>query len=107
MNTPLLAFNENGIYCAQAGGNRSSWENILLTHHPEIRKNYFNLCGHLHPGFKLNGAGRQQLKLRCFYKSREQLVLPAFGEFTGNHWISPNLGDQVFVITKKEVILVY
>ncbi len=82
-------------------------ENFLLTHHPEIRENYFNFCGHLHPGFKLNGAGRQQVKLSCFYKSGEQLILPAFGEFTGNYWISPNVGDQVFVITKKEVILVY
>lgn len=82
-------------------------ENLLLTHHPEIRENYFNLCGHLHPGFKLNGAGKQQVKLRCFYKSGEQMILPAFGEFTGNYWISPNVGDQVFVITKKEVILVY
>ncbi|MFO8145855.1 MAG: ligase-associated DNA damage response endonuclease PdeM [Bacteroidota bacterium] len=82
-------------------------ENLLLTHHPETRENYFNLCGHLHPGYKLNGAGRQQVKLRCFYKSGEQLILPAFGEFTGNYWITPNVGDQVFVITKKEVILVY
>lgn len=82
-------------------------ENFLLTHHPEIRKKYFNLCGHLHPGFKLNGKGRQQVKLRCFYKSREQMVLPAFGEFTENYWISPNVGDQVFVITKNEVFLVH
>ena len=82
-------------------------ENFLLTHHPEIRENYFNFCGHLHPGFKLNGVGRQQVKLSCFYKSGEQMVLPAFGEFTGNYWISPNVGDQVFVITKNEVILVH
>lgn len=82
-------------------------ENFLLTHHPEIRENYFNFCGHLHPGFKLNGTGRQQVKLSCFYKSGEQLILPAFGEFTGNYWISPNVGDQVFVITKNEVILVH
>lgn len=82
-------------------------ENLLLTHYPEIRENYFNLCGHLHPGFKLNGVGREQVKLKCFYKSGQQLILPAFGEFTGNYWISPNVGDQVFVITKKEVILVY
>lgn len=82
-------------------------ENFLLTHHPEIREDYFNLCGHLHPGFKLNGAGRQQVKLSCFYKRQEQMVLPAFGEFTGNYWILPNVGDQVFVITKNEVILVH
>lgn len=82
-------------------------DNLLLTHHPEVRENYFNICGHLHPGYKLNGAGRQQVKLPCFYKSEDQMILPAFGEFTGNFWISPNVGDQVFAITKKEVILVY
>lgn len=82
-------------------------DNLLFTHHPEERENYFNICGHLHPGYKLNGAGRQQVKLRCFYKSEDQMILPAFGEFTGNYWISPNVGDQVFAITKKEVILVY
>lgn len=82
-------------------------EDLLLTHHPEARDDYFNICGHLHPGYKLNGTGRQQVKLPCFYKSEDQLILPAFGEFTGNYWISPNVGDQVFAITKKEVILVY
>lgn len=80
---------------------------FLLTHHPEEREEFYNICGHLHPGYKLNGVGRQQLKLRCFYKSDDQMILPAFGEFTGNFWIRPNVGDQVFVITKKEVILVH
>lgn len=82
-------------------------DTFLLTHHPEERENFFNICGHLHPGYKLQGTGRQQLKLRCFYKSDNQLILPAFGEFTGNHWIKPNAGDKIFAITKKEVILVY
>ncbi len=82
-------------------------DGLLLTHHPEERENYFNICGHLHPGYKLNGTGRQQVKLPCFYKSEDQMILPAFGEFTGNFWISPNVGDQVYAITKKEVILVY
>ena len=81
--------------------------NILLTHHPEVREDFFNICGHLHPGYKLRGRGRQQLGLKCFYKSTCQLILPAFGEFTGNFWISPNEGDEVYAITKKEVFLVY
>ena len=82
-------------------------EGILFTHHPEVRENFFNICGHLHPGYKLRGIGRQQLKLRCFYKSDHQLILPAFGEFTGNFWITPNVGDRIFAITKKEVIPVF
>jgi len=80
---------------------------LLLTHHPELREYFFNICGHLHPGYKLHGIGKQQLNLPCFYKSPDQLILPAFGEFTGNYWISPNQGDQVFALTKKEVILVF
>lgn len=82
-------------------------DDLLLTHHPEEREGFFNICGHLHPGFKLRGNGRQTLHLRCFYQNKEQLILPAFGEFTGNFWISPNLGDRVFAITKTEVISVY
>lgn len=80
--------------------------NFLLTHHPELREGHYNICGHLHPGYKLHGLGRQQLKLRCFYKTGHQLILPAFGEFTGNYWISPGEGEQIFAITKKEVFLV-
>ncbi|WP_026837220.1 ligase-associated DNA damage response endonuclease PdeM [Gillisia sp. JM1] len=80
---------------------------FLLTHHPEEREGFFNICGHLHPGFKLRGNGRQTLQLRCFYQNKEQLILPAFGEFTGNFWISPNEGDRIFAITKTEVISVF
>lgn len=83
------------------------FDKFLFTHHPEEREGFFNFCGHLHPGFKLNGTGRQQLKLRCFYKNGYQMILPAFGEFTGNFWVSPQPGDQIFAVTKKEVILVY
>ena len=82
-------------------------EGLLLTHHPEERDGLFNICGHLHPGFKLRGTGRQMLPLRCFYKNKEQLIMPAFGEFTGNFWVSPNEGDRIFAITKTEVISVY
>ncbi len=82
-------------------------DTILLTHHPEERDEYYNICGHLHPGYKMRGVGRQVLKLRCFYLNKRQLIMPAFGEFTGNYWISPNEGDRIFAITKKEVILVY
>lgn len=82
-------------------------QNFLLTHHPENREGVFNICGHLHPGYKLQGTGRQQLALPCFYMAKDQVIMPAFGEFTGNYWISPVEGEQVFVITKKEVICVY
>lgn len=81
-------------------------EDLLFTHHPEERDQLFNICGHLHPGYKLRGKGRQSVALPCFHKMEKQIVMPAFGEFTGNFWISPAAEDQIFAITKKEVILV-
>lgn len=82
-------------------------EALLLTHHPEKREGLYNMCGHIHPGYRLSGIGKQFLKLPCFYKTSDQLIFPAFGTFTGNYMISPQVGDEVYAITKKEVILVY
>lgn len=79
-------------------------QNFLFTHHPEERAGFFNFSGHIHPGVKINGLGRQQLKLSCFFKSKEQLILPAFGEFTGKHILIPQGDDEVYVVTKEEVI---
>ncbi|MGB3774209.1 MAG: ligase-associated DNA damage response endonuclease PdeM [Leeuwenhoekiella sp.] len=80
---------------------------FLLTHHPTERKGFFNFSGHIHPGIRLSGLGRQTLKLSCFFKSENQLILPAFGTFTGNYYLKPEPGDAVFAITKNEVIQVY
>ena len=62
------------------------------------------ICGHIHPGVKLKGVGLQQMKVPCFYQSHKQLILPAFGAFTGIHVLTPKEGDRVFVCTKKEVV---
>lgn len=80
---------------------------FLLTHHPEEREGFFNFSGHVHPGIRLNGMGRQSLKLSCFFKSENQLILPAFGIFTGNFYIKPEPGNSVFAITQNEVIQIY
>lgn len=77
---------------------------FLLTHHPVQDDHLFNICGHIHPGFKIRGGGRQLLKLPCFYRSPYQMILPAFGEFTGNYFMEPEEGDRIFAITGKEVI---
>lgn len=80
--------------------------NFLMTHHPEERENYFNFSGHIHPGIELRGLGKQSLKLPCFFQKRNQMILPAFGEFTGKYYLIPTEHDCVFAITKDEVILI-
>ncbi len=58
---------------------------------------YF-FSGHIHPGIALRGAGRQFIKLPCFYFSEQFAVMPAFSRFTGNHPIKPKRGESVFAI---------
>lgn len=79
-------------------------KDFLLTHQPEERENYFNFCGHIHPAVKLRGSGKQSLKLPCFFKSPNQMILPAFGEFTGSFTLTPGEKDQVFAIAKGMII---
>ena len=41
------------------------------------------LAGHIHPAARLHGPGHDRLRLPCFLMRGRQVILPAFGEFTG------------------------
>lgn len=84
----------------------SEWmkSQILLTHHPTERKDCFNLCGHIHPGVRLQGPGRQRMKVSCFFHQPQQMILPAFGDFTGIHLLQPKAADRVYALTGESVV---
>lgn len=81
-------------------------DDFLLTHHPTEDPDHFNFSGHLHPGVKMRGVGRQYLSFSCFYKTDRQLILPAFGNFTGKYILSPSESDTVYAIVEGDVICV-
>jgi DNA ligase-associated metallophosphoesterase len=83
-------------------------DSILLTHEPlkEVGENLFNLAGHIHPGVRLSGRGRQALTLPCFYFGRTLGLMPAFGAFTGYLPIQVKKEDRVFVIADGKIIKV-
>ncbi len=76
---------------------------FLFTHYPVKSESHFNICGHIHPAVRLKGLGRQYLKLHCFYVSENQLILPAFGKFTGSHIMKPKKTDYVICLSSKGV----
>ena len=80
--------------------------NLILTHEPMdvIIEDKYNLCGHIHPGVKLRGKGRQYLRLPCFYFGKHTGILPAFGSFTGLHVLKPLKDDKVFVVNGDLVV---
>lgn len=81
-------------------------EGFLLTHHPEEREGFFNFSGHIHPAIRLTGLGRQSVRLPCFYKTKNQMILPAFGEFTGTYTVEPTPESEVFASLGDTVLKV-
>jgi DNA ligase-associated metallophosphoesterase len=79
---------------------------FILSHYPleTVPEGLYNFYGHLHPGVLLEGMGKQQLKLPCFYLEPTRAVLPAFGAFTGLSLVQPKKSDRVFVVLEDEVL---
>ncbi len=77
---------------------------FILSHEPLDGSNLYNLCGHIHPGVRMTGLGRQSMRLPCYYFTKNQGVLPAFGVFTGLHMLKPSKQDSIFIIAGSEVI---
>lgn len=80
---------------------------FVLSHHPvkkeKLNQEELNLCGHIHPGISIKGKGRTYLTLPCFYLEGSQMILPAFGRFTGLAKIKPAIGSKTFVVLNESV----
>jgi uncharacterized protein len=64
----------------------------------------YSFSGHIHPGVRIQGTGRQSLCFPCFYFGKKFAVLPAFSRFTGIAVISPDRDEDVFAIVNKSLI---
>jgi uncharacterized protein len=74
-----------------------------LLHEPETNLSAdFSLAGHWHPVQRLKGRV-DSARLPCFWQQSNQLILPAFGEFTGGHPVQWEPGQQVFVTDSQSV----
>lgn len=80
-------------------------EGLLLSHEPDINPTRLNICGHIHPCFRLS-MGYDRLRLPCFHWQPRQnrLTLPSFGEFTGGYDIALAAGETAYVVAESAVI---
>ena len=67
------------------------------------KQSYF-FSGHIHPGIRIQGAGKQSLCFPCFYFGKKYAVLPAFSRFTGGGPIEAEEGDRVFAVAEGRVV---
>ncbi len=77
---------------------------FVFTHFPLGKHTAYNICGHVHPAVIMNGAGRQRMRLPCFYFTDKQAIMPAFGTFTGLHPVDAKKGDRIYVIAGNSII---
>lgn len=69
---------------------------------PQLQISNYLFTGHIHPGIRISGLGKQSLRFPCFYFGKEYAVLPAFGGFTGTYLVEPKKGEHVFAILPAE-----
>ncbi len=63
----------------------------------------FVICGHIHPAYFFRTKGRQSLRLPCFWLQTNNLILPAFSDFTGSYNIKPQKNDRIFALSGNTV----
>jgi len=97
---------DNAFYEAAGLEVLEEWivDNLFFTHEPAEREGYYNVCGHIHPAVVLTGKVKKSLKLSCFFLGEKNAILPAFGEFTGNAIIRPQVGDRIYVLVENKVL---
>ncbi|MCB0487461.1 MAG: ligase-associated DNA damage response endonuclease PdeM [Cyclobacteriaceae bacterium] len=77
---------------------------LLLTHELMDNSQKYNLAGHVHPGVRLTGRGKQSMMLPCFYFGERKGLMPAFGSFTGLARVAIKKEDRVFAIADGKVL---
>lgn len=79
---------------------------FLFTHFPtEDKKSLlYPISGHIHPSVKLKGKAKQSVHAPCFYFGNSYGLLPAFGQLTGTHRISPKPEEVVAIIIDNQVL---
>lgn len=80
-------------------------DNLLLSHEPldVIPEGYLNICGHIHPGIAIRTTTKQKIRIPVFYFSKNTLILPSFGNFTGKFMIQPKAEDLVWGVSENLV----
>jgi DNA ligase-associated metallophosphoesterase len=90
-----------GLLAMEEWPEGKEWMGIALRHHPAAAGP--GLAGHLHPSVRLT-AGGESRSVACYWLHQEELVLPAWGGFTGRSRIVPERDDRIWVLAGARVI---
>jgi DNA ligase-associated metallophosphoesterase len=81
---------------------------FIYSHEPlaEVPDGKINIVGHIHPGIVLSGAGRQSVKIPCFYITRNRVIVPAFGVLTGLYNMKKEQDTKIYAVLPGSIVQV-
>jgi DNA ligase-associated metallophosphoesterase len=79
-------------------------EKFVFSHQPINYQGKLNVCGHVHPGLRIEGIARQSEKVACFYLNETHFILPAFGYLTGLQILEKEPGANYFIVAGNRVV---
>lgn len=98
---PDSIYRDSGLIVHQ---NQFNLHSAHIIHQPAMHAgSKLTISGHIHPGIKVRLKGRQNLRLPCFITRSNQVILPAFGQFTGLDTGFVTTGDAVYAIAEGEI----
>jgi uncharacterized protein len=77
-------------------------DNFIFIHDFTKDQLKFQITGHIHPGFVINSSVKN-IKLPCFVVTENQLLLPAFSEFTGLDTKNLPKKGRFYIFTDSEI----
>jgi len=76
---------------------------FVACHLPTEPPTGYALCGHVHPGVRLSGAGERSARLSCFVIGPRRAILPAFGSFTGLAMVRTIPDERLYAIAGTRI----
>lgn len=80
-------------------------EGIRFAHEPSDDPHLPTVCGHIHPAVSLRDFDGFGARVPCFVVDAMQLILPAFGGFTGAATMPAQPGRKFFAVAGGRVVL--
>lgn len=78
---------------------------FFISHDAVQNPEHFTIHGHVHPGVRLQGLGKQAFTLPAFCLNETCMVMPAFGEFTGCKIVRGQDYRKIYVVGDGKVML--
>lgn len=77
---------------------------LAFCHEPCALPDVPVICGHVHPAAHVKDFDGSMVKIPCFVVEPNQMILPAFGKFTGTHGMSPSAHRQIYLAAAGKVV---